>query len=643
MGKPRGQKRKARGQSPAGSERPPSRGLEAMLVPHRAGQFEEAAAAARKYTRRWPREPIGWSVLMESAAALGLLDEAIEATRQLARIDKRNAQVHARLGSLLQEAGHREEALAAYERALELDPGLVEVLYNVGNLLRDLDRSEEAVSVYRGTVERRPGWVEAHNNLGNTLRDLGRTGEAVDTLRRAVELRPRSALLHNNLAGALLDHGDHAGAETACRRALELDPEHVEAVYNLGRALALLQRPGDAESVWRALLEEHPERLETHYALANLFNELGRREEAEAAYRDALARWPDHARLHLDLAFSRRFEAPDADLERIEARLARGDDLSHEDLICLHYAAGKAWMDIGDEPGRAFRHLSEGARYKRETFEYDVATDERFFEQLISGFPAERLENAAGRDDRLPAPVFIVGMPRSGTTLVEQILATHSGVRARGELPDLEAALESAAKEAGQALVEWLVEAGPEALAGVGRAYREAVLDAAGDVARVTDKMPLNFRFAGVIAAALPHARIVHVRRDPVDTCLSCFMQLFTGRLDFTYDLAELGRYYRAYAGLMDHWRAVLPPGRMLEVRYEELVAEPEPVVRRLLDFCDLGWEPACLEFHRTERAVSTASATQVRQPLYQAAVGRWRAYREHLGPLLEALGPLAP
>ncbi|MDZ7830073.1 MAG: sulfotransferase [Halofilum sp. (in: g-proteobacteria)] len=233
-------------------------------------------------------------------------------------------------------------------------------------------------------------------------------------------------------------------------------------------------------------------------------------------------------------------------------------------------------------------------------------------------------------------------MPRSGTTLVEQMLASHPRVHGAGERPDLRALIERADRDHDAPFPQWVAALAPGETASLGRAYCRMVVDPHG-ADRVTDKMPANFAYAGLIRLALPNARIIHVRRDPADTCVSCFTYLFSGRQGFTYDLRDLGRYYRAYDALMAHWRDVLPGDFLLEVPYEELVDEPARWIEWMLSHCGLEWDDACLQFHRSERAVRTASAEQVRQPVYRSAIGRWRTYREHLSPLFEALGPLAP
>jgi len=236
-----------------------------------------------------------------------------------------------------------------------------------------------------------------------------------------------------------------------------------------------------------------------------------------------------------------------------------------------------------------------------------------------------------------------VGMPRSGTSLVEQILASHPQVHGAGERRDLGAVIADRDARLGRAFPGWVAGLEPADAGEIGRAYCAALIDPAIEARRITDKLPGNFAHCGLIAAALPRARIVHVRRDPVDTCLSCFSYRFAGRQAFSYDLGELGRYYRAYDALMAHWREVLSPARFLELDYEQLVASPREQIERLLAHCGLEWDDACLAFHENARAVRTASAGQVRQPLYSSAVGRWRRFEDELQPLLAALGPLAP
>jgi hypothetical protein len=296
-------------------------------------------------------------------------------------------------------------------------------------------------------------------------------------------------------------------------------------------------------------------------------------------------------------------------------------------------------MDIGDTD-QAFAHLDRGNRLHRGRLRYAVQDDVEQFAEIARSLDADSLAQRAGSGDPSKRPVFIVGMPRSGTTLVEQILASHPQVFGAGELGTLERIL---IERFGPGLsptgrARRLAGLTGADLTAIGSAYVGAISALAPGAQRVTDKMPSNFRLAGLIQLALPNARIIHCRRDPVDTSLSCYARKFSRGQDFAYDLRELGTYYRAYDGLMTHWRAILPEDRLLEVVYEAVVDNLEPQARRLVAFCGLDWNDACLSFHETQRQVRTASVNQVRQPLYRTSVARWKAYASHLGPLLEAL-----
>ena len=302
----------------------------------------------------------------------------------------------------------------------------------------------------------------------------------------------------------------------------------------------------------------------------------------------------------------------------------------------LHFALAKAYNDLKRyEP--AFEHLQKGNAIKRRRVSYGEALDMEFSRAIAASFTSELFETRRGAGDPSDVPVFVVGMPRSGTTLVEQILASHPSVFGAGELMYMYRLAESG--HAGGNFPFDIASLPDDALRRFGGFYAARVRALAPQAKRIVDKLPANFRLVGLIRLALPNARIIHVRRDPLDTCFSCYSKLFSQNLDFTYDLGELGRYYKAYDKLMEHWRNVLPEGAMLEVQYEDLVSDFEPQARRLIAYCGLEWDDGCLSFHKTVRPVRTASAGQVRQPVFKTSIGRWRPYREHLRPLLDALG----
>jgi tetratricopeptide (TPR) repeat protein len=365
---------------------------------------------------------------------------------------------------------------------------------------------------------------------------------------------------------------------------------------------------------------------------------LGRFEEAAAAIEQALRLAPGRARSYLNLAAARRTMPDDPHLAAMHA-LLEAPSLSRGERADLHFALGKALEDIGDREG-SFLHLLEANAEQRKLTPYDETATLARMRSLTAAFDADFLRRHAGEGDPSAKPVFIVGMPRSGTSLAEQILASHPKVFGAGELDDFELEAAKLAEGAGNgslaADLAAFVEAGR--MRTFGSAYLARLVEHAPEADKLIDKMPANFRYLGLIRLALPNARVIHMRRDPVDTCLSCFSKRFFGHVPWSYDLAELGRYYRAYEAMMSHWRTALPDGFMIEVRYEDLVADLEVQTRRMLAHIGLDWDPHCLDFHATERTVQTASAAQVRRPIYRTSIERWRPYEAWLGPLLAEL-----
>ena len=313
--------------------------------------------------------------------------------------------------------------------------------------------------------------------------------------------------------------------------------------------------------------------------------------------------------------------------------------LSPDDQIELHFALAKAYEDLGEHEQSA-HHLVKGNALKRQQINYDEVATLNLFRRIREAFPARLLHDKRNVGDPSPVPVFVIGMPRSGTTLVEQILASHPQVFGAGELDEIDNRVAQLRSDDVEVRYPEVVSSTTNPrLRQFGMSYVSAISTLAPTAKRIVDKMPKNFLFAGLIHLTLPNARIIHVHRDPLDTCFSCFSKLFAGGQRYSYDLGELGRFYRAYESLMEHWRKVLPTGVMLEVQYEQLITDVEGEARRMIAHCGLEWNDTCLSFHATRRPVRTSSAVQVRQPIYRSSIGRWRPYARVLGPLIEALG----
>lgn len=539
---------------------------------------------------------------------------------------------------------HREGKLATadklYRRILEQTPGDINALQLLGVMRAQQRRFAEAEPLLAKAAAGDPANPDFQNNLANVRMELGRAGEAAEGFRRALSLRPAFPEAQYNLGNALrrLDRVDEAAA--AYRAALSLRPDYRDALLNLADLLRTSQQPAAAIEILERLLARHPRDAEAHGVLAATLRQTGRITDALSHFDQAVSLNPRLASAHYNRVRSATVRPDDPQIPVMQGLLGRAQEISEIDRCLLRMALGKAYEDIGRHD-EAFENFREGKRLKRRLVPYDEAATAARFEALQRVFtPALMAAGMEGSQSQLP--IFVVGFPRSGTSLVEQILASHPDVHGAGEVALLDQAASAFRASTAPTLgyPDYMAHLGPGELRALGDSYVAQLSALAPEVRRITDKLPENYLNIGLIHLALPRARIIHVKREPLDVCVSCFAINFFAGLPYTSDLGELGRVYRRYLELMAHWRRVLPPGAMLEVQYEEMVGDLEGQARRLLDYCGLAWDPRCLAFHETERAVRTASVNQVRQPLYRSSLERWRRYEKHLGPLIEALGP---
>jgi tetratricopeptide (TPR) repeat protein len=642
-----------------------------------AGRLEEAVASYSRALELKPDYAEAYNNLGNALRSLRRFDQAIASLRRACDLRPDLAGIHSNLGLALADAGQFEQAVAHHRRAVELGPDLAPAHNNLGLALKELQRLDDAVACYQTAIALAPGFTEAHSNLGGALRALGRPGEAVESYRRALLLSPDYAQAHNNLGNALRDLGQLEDAVASYRRALELKADLVEGHVNLGNALRDLDRFDEALASLRRVVELDPHQAQAHRDLGDVLRALDRPDEAAEAYRRALELRPDDAQAHDELgralreagrfdeargAFERAvaleptltsayralangtvIRPGDPLLTSMEALERDGGTLSSDQSSELLFALAKAYGDM-DRDDDAFAKLLEANRLRRASMRYDEADARARFELLRQVFTPELLSEKAACGSTSILPIFIVGFPRSGTSLIEQILASHPDVHGAGELSSVARLAADPIPVSGKQVPfpDYLRLLSAEDFRRLGERCVARLRHVAPAALRVTDKLPEHYAFVGFIRLILPNAKIVHVRRDAMDTCVSCFARYFGSDLDYVYDLGELGRRYAMYAELMEHWRKVLPAGAMLEVHYEQIVEGPESQIRRMLDYCGLPWSDRCLAFHETKRAVRTASVMQVRRPIYRSSLQRWRRYEKHLGPLIEALGSAA-
>ena len=612
--------------------------LDLALSLHEAGRLAEAE---RAYQSTLAIEPANIQALLQLGVLSlqqGNADACVVLTRQALALDPDCAEALSNLATAMHALQRHDDAVIFYTQALASDPDFAEAHYGLGASLHALRRSEEATASFRRALAIDPDYVEALCGLGAALQELKRAEQAVACFDRALTLAPDLADAHygRGLALAALRREDDAVA--SLERAIALRPGFAEAHNHLGLALQALSRYDEALAQFDAALALRPKYSDVLVNRGKALAELGRGEEARQTYERAFLLDPRKPGNCHALAMSRKITADDPCLAALEDLAARLPTLRVDEQIVVHFALAKAYADL-DQRARGFDHILAANTLKRRQTAYDESATLATIEAIGAAFTPEFMRMHRGQGDPSDAPIFIVGMPRSGSTLVEQILASHPSVFAGGERFDFAAAIRTIGLDGTAADFPHRVRGlDDDRFRQLGSAYLARVKRAAPpNAVRITDKMLANFCMVGLIHLALPNARILHTRRDPMDTCLSCFSTMF--EQPFAYDLGELGRYYRTYEQLMDHWRRNLPAGVMLEVNYEDVVQDLEGEARRIVAYCGLAWSNRCLSFHETARPVKTASVNQVRSRIYKNSVGRWRPGDDILRPLLLALG----
>jgi tetratricopeptide (TPR) repeat protein len=629
------------------------------------GQLDEAVTNYRRALQIKPDFAQAHSNLSVALLDLDQADAAVTASRRALQIKPDYAQAHNNLGNALHRLDRFDEAAASCRRALQLQPDFAEAHNNLGNSLQSLRRFDEAAASCRRALQLKPDLAEAHNNLGNSLQSLGQFDEAAASCRRALQLKPDLAEAHNNLGSILLSMGRLDEAVASLRQALQLKADFAQAHNNLGTTLREMERPEEAMASYRQAVQTNPQFALAHANLGVTLRRMGRIDEAESFCRRAVELKPDSPEALMALAgvhaaqgrfaeaedlYKRAIsidpQSPDAWFGIANGRKMTGGDsawaaeaqrIAEQHLpprkeMPIRYAIGKYFDDVSNFEQAFENYRRANELTKQFATKYNRHHLTQAVDLIIHSYEKEWVSQIRNDANQSARPVFIVGMPRSGTTLAEQILASHPSVFGAGELPywnNASWAYESSRHHDGTS------QRTPGQL---GDDYLHVLEAVSADALRVVDKMPGNFLHLGLIHAALPRARIIHMRRNPIDTCLSIYFQNFTTGHSYANDLEDLAHYFSEYRRVMEHWRSTLPADAILDLPYEELVENQEAWSRKMVQFIDLPWDPRCLAFHRTGRTVSTASLWQVRQQISKTSVARWRNYEKFVGPLLTLL-----
>jgi tetratricopeptide (TPR) repeat protein len=636
------------------------------------GRFEQAIASCRAALRLRTDYPEAANNLGLALLGQGKIDDAVAQFSEALRLKPDYAMACNNLGNALRLRGDLKEAETHFRRAVEMGPSLAEAHSNLGQLLLERRQPHEALTHLSAAVRLRPDLAEAHNNLGNSLRDVGRIAaarqayavalqlnpnlavtynnmgqalqeenaldEALTWYERALQLDPHSARFHCNLAGLLAEKEKYAEAIARYLLALRLDPTYADAHCGLGGVRHEQGYLDQAQAHYHDALRHNPDLPAAHSALGRVHEELGDFTEAERCWRTALRLDPRQAGAHAQLATLLRGKLLDEDLAAMRSLLA-DPDLHDVRRSALQFGmahvqdARGAYAEAADLLRQA--NALDLAAARQRGLGYDPAEHSRFVAGMMAACTPDFFDRVRGFGLETERPIFIVGLPRSGTTLTEQILASHSQVLGGGELRLARDDFKALAPQADAAL---------QALAGldeatacrIGKQHLKRLEELNADRSRVVDKMPDNYLYLGLLAALFPRAKFIHCRRDLRDVAVSCWMTNFR-HIRWANDPGHIVGRFEDYRRIMQHWRRVRP-APLLAVDYEETVTDLEGVARRLVDWCGLDWEPACLAFHERQRPVRTASVSQVRQPIYKCSVARWKHYERSLESLLSTL-----
>ena len=562
-------------------------------------------------------------------------DEAVFFIAKALKLQANNPESHANMALAYKDQGKPEQAVKHFRESIRLDPYNPVVHNNLGNVLREMSRPDEAIKAYERALKLDGDFAPCWSNFAAALNEADKRKAAHRAVERALRLEPALAQAHNNKGDILLAEARYAEALESYRTATALNPKYAAALINMARTQRDMDDPEAAVQTLQKALEIEPNNPEAHHAMGVLQEQLGNPDAAAAAFQDAIRVAPAMAIAHYYLAQIRGRKTSDEELAAME-KTWHEVNLLPNDRMFMAFGLARAY-EQRKQYDKAFEYLEMGNRVKAEMQPYDDADTGKFVDSLAdcAEAVAARLGLEAGCPD--PRPVFILGMPRSGTSLTEQILASHSEVAGAGELSyayDMAHRIRDLTK---QAFPDNMKLLSAEQLLELGEYYLSRHMPDNLAHRYVVDKTPLNFQYIGLLGLALPGAKFIHCHRDPVQNCFSIHKMPFDKKQAYAHSQEALGLYYNRYWKLMQRWKSLFP-GRILDVRYEDTVADIENQGRRVLDFLDLPFEEGVLDFYKTKRLVKTPSASQVRQPIYGDAVQAWRKYEKHLTPLIEAL-----
>ena len=604
----------------------------------RQGRSGSAVKRLKHILRSFPDFPPAVEELGNALLAQNKPDQAIDAFQQALKINPENAAVMIKLGKIYSKLGRKDEANEMYQSALALEPTKERVATAAQAFARG--QTEEAEKICRQVLREHPNEVDAMRLLASIANKLEQRDDAIILLERAVELKPKFAGAWADLAETYTESEKFGEALDAVQRVIKLQPNMPFGHMIRGSILGKKDDHEGAINAFKEALEIEPDHIGSNMGLGNTLKTIGRYDEAVKSYKKCIEAQPLFSEAYWSLANLKTYSFDDDEIKNMEKHV-QSQDLTPASKAFFHIAIANA-KEKQMKYGEAWYHFHTGNELRRTSEIYDSVTTQVTHDALIETFDEEFVNSTKGSGCQSDAPIFILGLPRSGSTLIEQILASHSQVEGTRELPDISLLGRrlTKSKPPGIKYPDAVKHMTDEEKTEYGESYLETSKRYRTDKPRFIDKMPNNFAHIGFIKTILPNAKIINAKRHPLDSCVSSFKQLFYKGQSWSYDLFEIGEYFLEYERMMDHWHS-LYPGEIYDIQYENIVNNQEDESRALIQYCGLDWEDSCLRFYENKRSVNTASSEQVRQPIYKGAMYAWKNYESEIGALKDILEPV--
>jgi len=569
--------------------------LQSIISLFTQGQLQQALSESSQLLERFPNSVVLYNIAGACNAGLMQFDAAIRSYKKALKINPVYADAYSNMGNALKGKGDLEEAIQSYKQALKIKPDYAQAYNNMGNALKDKGDLEEAIQSYKQALKIKPDYAQAYSNMGNALKSQGDVEAAIDSFKQALKIKPDYAQALNNMGNALSEKGDLEAAINSYKQALKIKPDYVQAYNNI--AIALKDK-GDLEA-------------------------------AIDSYKKVLKIKPDYAEIYRNLSNIHLYKEHDEYFLKMQS-LCQSASVSDEQRCHLNFALSKASEDL-NEVSQSFNYLIIGNELRKKILSYDIKKDIELFSQLKKSYPSIALQSVVESSDL--KPIFILGMPRSGTTLVEQIVSSHSEVTGAGEL--------SYVSRFGDPIARGAIKPNTKMILDFRQRYIEALKKRSDGKFIVTDKMPQNFLYVGLIFSAFPNAKVIHVNRDPVATCWSNYKNYFIDKdLGYCYDLDDIVTYFGLYTDLMQFWLGHYGD-RIYNLNYDNLTINQDDETRKLIEYLELEWENDCLSPQHNKRSVRTVSQQQVRQKVYQGSSQQWRKFEPYLNGAFDQLTEL--